>query len=108
MKNQFFYKRREQITPIEGETEAKFREFTDSFNIDLVIRTIALPDGRRLVLMNDIHERLQKVDQLNNRGLKVGETKERNTFQSEIYLEKMDSDRFVNAEVGKVDYELGS
>jgi len=118
MKNQFFYKRKEQITPIEGETEAKYREYTDSFNVDLVIRTISLEDGRRLVLLNDIHERMQQVPQYNTKGQVVGKTKERNTFQSEIYLEKMDSDRFISqltepsmakyAEEGKVDYELGS
>lgn len=85
MTNQFFYKR------VEGE-----KTFEESFNINKVIRTVEVEDGRRLVLLDDLHERMQKVQQINHKTNKiVGTVKERDTFQSEIYLSKEDNTRFV-------------
>jgi hypothetical protein len=85
MTNQFFY------TKVEGE-----KSLSDSFNINKVIRTAEYPEGTRLVLLDDLHERLEKVQQINPKSNKVvGIVKERNTFQSEILLSKEDNERFI-------------
>ena len=49
MINQFFY------TRIEGD-----KEFTDSFNVNKVIRSIAFND-ELVILLDDIHERVEEV-----------------------------------------------
>lgn len=95
MKNQFFYKRKQPIQPVEGQTEVKMREFIDSFNIELVVRTAELEDGRRYVVLNDMHERIYQEPQENRKGEVVSYINKKMTAQSEIYLEKADSDKFV-------------
>ena len=96
MKNQFFYTRRELKS---GTPENPvYNVFRDSFNINLVIRTVAIEDGRLLVLLNDIHERAQEIPEVDVRTNKVkGVKRQRNTFQSEIYLEPEDVERFYEA-----------
>jgi hypothetical protein len=96
MKNQFFYTRRELKS---GTPENPvYNVFRDSFNINLVIRTVAIEDGRLLVLLNDIHERAQEIPEVDVRTNKVkGVKRQRNTFQSEIYLEPEDVERFYAA-----------
>jgi Tol biopolymer transport system component len=96
MKNQFFYTRKDYLPLEEGSTEPKFKEYIDSFNIDKVIRTMSMEDGRRLVLIDDLHERVAQVPDITPKGKMVGYKKERNTYQSEIYLEPEDSDRFLS------------
>lgn len=96
MKNQFFYLRKEpNAITVEGQ-ELTFTEFIDSFNLDKVIRTVAIEDGRRLVLLDDLHTRLQEVPVTNKQGKITAYKKENNTFQSEIYLEPLDNERFIN------------
>lgn len=86
MQNQFFY------TRVEGE-----KQMTDSFNINKVIRTLSTDDDRLLILLDDLHERAQQVPDIDVRTNKVkGVRRERNTFQSEIYLSKEDAIRFKN------------
>ena len=91
--NQFFYKRLEPLATKEGEAQ-KFKEYEDSFNLDKVIRSVQMEDGRRLVLLDDIHERLQEMPIRSKSGKIIYEMR-RNVFQSEIYLEKEDSEKFV-------------
>lgn len=70
---------------------------TDTFSLDKVIRTVEMEDGRRLVLLNDIHERTLEVPDINVKTNKVmGMKRERNTYQSEVILNKEDSIRFLN------------
>lgn len=95
MREQFFYKRKVQIPPKEGETETQYVEYTDSFQIDKVIRSMELEDGSRLILLDDIHERVQDAPIISNKGRTTGYKKERGTFQSELYLDKDDSQRFI-------------
>jgi hypothetical protein len=84
MKNQFFY------TRTEGE-----KSFKDSLNINKVVRTVTLEDGRTLVLLDDLHERSQDVPDVDLKTNKIKGTKrQRDTFQSEIYLEAADAVRF--------------
>jgi len=96
MQNQFFYTRKELKS---GTPENPvYNEFRDSFNINKVIRTVAIEDGRVLVLLDDLHERSQEVPDVDIRTNKVkGVKRQRNTFQSEIYLEGEDVNRFYNA-----------
>jgi hypothetical protein len=84
MKNQFFYKR------VEGE-----KTFTDSFNVNKAVRSVGLEDGRTLVLLDDLHERSQEVPEIDIKTNKVkGIKRQRDTFQSEIYLDAEDAARF--------------
>jgi hypothetical protein len=96
MKNQFFYTRKELKS---GTPENPvYNEFRDSFNVRKVIRTVAIEDGRLLILLDDIHERAQEMPEIDPRSNKVkGIKRQRNTFQSEIYLEGQDVERFYNA-----------
>jgi hypothetical protein len=60
-----------------------------------VIRSLTIDDGRVLVLIDDIHERVQETPDINPTTGKVKGTKrERNVFQSEIYLTPEDGIRF--------------
>lgn len=89
-KNQFFYTRTEQ----KGEETVSVR---DSFNVNLVIRSLTMDDGRVLVLLNDIHERSVEVPDVDVKTNKVkGYKRERNVYQSEIYLSKEDGEQFYN------------
>jgi|TARA_R110000868_G_scaffold56453_1_gene174645 hypothetical protein len=84
MKNQFFY------TRTEGE-----KSFKDSLNINKVVRTVTLEDGRTLVLLDDLHERSQDVPDVDLKTNKMkGMKRQRDTFQSEIYLNAEDAARF--------------
>jgi hypothetical protein len=91
--NQFFYTRKE---PVQGTDPLEFKEHLDSFNIEKVIRTIIVENGNRLVLLDDIHERSTEVPDVNPKnGQTRGFKRERNTYQTEIYLSLEDSERFV-------------
>ena len=91
MNNHFIYSR-----TIETEDPEKVITVQDSFNLNKVIRTITMDDGRRLVLIDDLHERVQEVPDINPKtGKMAGMRRERNTFQSEIYLDKTDGDRLL-------------
>jgi len=93
MQNQFFYTRKE----IKSGTPENpvYNEFRDSFNIEKVVRTLTIEDDRVLVLLDDIHERSQEVPDIDPRtGKPKGVKRQKNTFQSEIYLEPGDALRF--------------
>lgn len=96
MKNQFFYTRKELKS---GTPENPvYNEFKDSFNINKVVRALTIEDGRMLILLDDLHERSQEVPDVDPRTNKMrGMKRQRNTFQSEIYLEPADAERFFKA-----------
>ncbi len=84
MRNQFFY------TRVDGE-----KTFKDSFNVNKVVRSITMEDGRTLVLLDDLHERSQDVPDIDLKTNKMkGMKRQRDTFQSEIYLSPEDAARF--------------
>lgn len=72
--------------------------YTDSFNLNKVIRTIQIDDNKVLVLLDDIHERPEDVPEVKN-GKMVGQKRVRNVFQTEINLFDADATRF--NELGK-------
>jgi len=93
MKNQFFYTRKE----IKSGTPENpvYNEFRDSFSLDKVVRSLTIEDERVLVLLDDIHERSQEVPDVDLRtGKPKGVKRQKNTFQSEIYLDPEDAKRF--------------
>jgi len=93
MTNQFFYTRKELKS---GTPENPvYNEFRDSFNINKVVRSLTIEDGRVLVLLDDLHERAQEVPDVDPKTNRVkGVKRQKNTFQSEIYLEPEDAKRF--------------
>ena len=97
--SQFFYVRKESIKSTEPLFEgqlSEFQEFKDSFNTEFVVRSMQLDDGRRLVLLNDMHERSIDVPDIDPKTKKFkGMKRECNVYQSEIYLEPNDSERFI-------------
>jgi hypothetical protein len=96
MANLFFYTRKEIVSGTPENPE--YKEFRDSFNINKVVRTVTIEDGRVLVLLDDIHERAQQVPDVDPKTNKMkGYKRERNTFQSEIYLDPADGERFYQA-----------
>ena len=82
--NLFFYTR---------EVDGKI--YTDSFNINKVVRSMQLEDNKVILVLDDIHERAEQVPDVKN-GKVVGSKRERNTFQTEITITGEDITRFHN------------
>ena len=94
MQNQFFYTRKELVSGTPENPE--FKEYRDSLNVEKVVRTLTIEDGRLLVLLDDLHERAQQVPDVDPKTNKMrGYKREKNTFQSEIYLDPADAERFL-------------
>lgn len=80
MTNQFFYTRKE------GD-----KSYTDSFNVNKVIRTLEKEDGTVLVLIDDLHERSVDVPDIDPKNGKYRGTKrQRDAYQSEITISAED------------------
>lgn len=95
MQNQFYYKRKEILEPKDGDTEVKFEEIESSVNLDKVILTTRMPDGRLALVMDDYHDRIAE-DPIYNKKKEVVGTKNRHyTHQSIIYLETEDALAFI-------------
>lgn len=84
MSNLFFYTRKD------GD-----KTYTDSFNLNKVIRSVQIEDNKVLVLIDDIHERPEDVPEIKN-GKVIGQKRVRNVFQTEINLSNEDITRFHN------------
>jgi len=85
MNNLFFYTR-----TMDG------KSFTESFNLNKVVRSVQMEDGALLILLDDLHERSRDVQAPNIKTNKLEVKRVRETFQSEIYLEGEDITRFNN------------
>lgn len=94
--NQFFYTRKMPKSPKAGDTELEYDEFTDSFNIDSVVRTFEYEKGKIYVLLNDGHEESREAPTYSNSGRQTGSERRRQWVVSEIYLEGDDVVRFRN------------
>lgn len=94
MQNQFFYTRKELVSGTPENPE--FKEYRDSFNINKIVRSLTTDDGRLLILLDDLHERAQDVPDVDPKTNKMkGYKRQKNTFQSEIYLDPADAERFL-------------
>ena len=110
-RNQFIYKREVEHPEVKENTEtgiigadAYTTIVLDSFNINCVIRSITMDDGRLLVLLNDLHERYENkpkvhpktgAPRFDRKGEMMFE-RVKETFQSEIYLSSDEKDAFYN------------
>ena len=95
MTNQFFYTRKVTTPGLKEGDPNIVKEYIDSFNIDKVIRTLSLDDGTMVVLLDDIHERVQEMPNHHPKtGKIIGTKMQRQTVQTEIVLEGEDIKRF--------------
>jgi len=71
--------------------------YTDSFNLNKVIRSVQVDDDKLLVLLDDAHERSEVVPDVDPKtGKTRGTKRERNTYSTEITLTGEDITRFNN------------
>jgi len=92
MKNQFFYTRKE---PIQDTDPVEYKEYTDSINLNKVIRSVQMNDDTLVVLLDDMHERTTEVPNINVKTNKmVGTKKKVDVYQTEAYLYGEDIERF--------------
>jgi len=83
----FFYTRKSEDGKI----------FTDSFNLDKVIRSVQMDDNKVLVLLDDAHDRSEDVPDIDPKtGKQKGIKRQRNTYSTEISLFDEDVTRFNN------------
>jgi hypothetical protein len=69
--------------------------FTDSFNLDKVIRSVQVDDNKVLVLLDDAHDRSEDVPDIDPKtGKQRGIKRQRNTYSTEISLFDEDITRF--------------
>ena len=84
--NLFFYTR---------EVDGKI--YTDSFNINKVVRSVQIDDNKVLVLLDDTHDRSEDVPDVDPKtGKTKGVKRQRNTYSTEISLFDEDVTRFHN------------
>lgn len=109
LKTQFVFKREINVPGIEEDTEngivgtdSYTKVVEDSFDIERVIRTITMDDGKLLVLLDDLHERFEdrpklhpktKAPRFDKKGEMMFE-RVKDTFQSEIYLSKEEAEQY--------------
>ncbi len=94
MKNQFFYTRKEAIQDTDP---VEYNERVDSINVNKIIRSVQMEDGSIVVLLDDMHERVREVPNINPKTNKVTGTKKvTEVYQTEVYLYEEDIERFRN------------
>jgi len=86
MKNQFFYT-----------ATIADKEYKASLNINKVIRTLANDEEGLIVILDDFNERVTQQPDIDLKTNKMkGYKNVRETVQSEITLNKVDAERFIN------------
>jgi hypothetical protein len=71
--------------------------YTDSFNLNKVIRSMQVDDNKVILVLDDLHERSEPTPDIDPKTGKVkGQKRERNTYQTEITLTGNDIERFHN------------
>lgn len=90
MRNQFFYTRKIELPKEEGQTEPKFKEVLDSFNINKVIRSYNLENGNLLVALDDFNEQIDRIPIISNKGKTTDYKNLKRIASSNIILENPD------------------
>lgn len=91
---QFFYTRK-VTTQREADEQPIIKEYRDSFNVDMVIRSVQMENGETIVLLKDFHERVTSEPEIDLKTNKMkGYKNVRQTVQSEITLSTEDTERF--------------
>ena len=95
MKNQFFYKIKHNVGTEEAPEE---KVINASFNIDMVIRSVEIPSGELMIILDDFHEEMITLpDTINIKTNRIVHgKKEMAVVQSEITLSAEDKQRFFN------------
>jgi hypothetical protein len=71
--------------------------YTDSFNLNKVVRSVQVDDNKVLVLLDDAHDRSEDVPDVDPKtGKTRGVKRQRNTYSTEITLVDEDVTRFNN------------
>ena len=71
--------------------------YTDSFNLNKVIRSVQVDDNKVLVLLDDAHDRSEDVPDIDPKtGKQRGVKRQRNTYSTEISLVDEDVIKFHN------------
>lgn len=105
MKNQFYYKVKQEVTTpvINGEEQPKmYKDILCSCNFDKVLFSIETPTGRTLV-MDHMHEREYMEPVFNKKGMKIGEKKVRGMYQTEVVLTPEESEEYIKLTRANVD-----
>ena len=95
MKNQFFYTIKQQLGSDESPVE---KSIMASLNVDMVIRSVEIPSGELMIILNDFHQEMITLpDTINIKTNRVIQgKKEMAVVQSEITLSAEDKHRFYN------------
>lgn len=95
MKNQFFYTIKQQVGSDESPVE---KSIMASLNVDMVIRSVEIPSGELMIILNDFHQEMITLpDTINIKTNRVIQgKKEMAVVQSEITLSEEDKHRFYN------------
>lgn len=93
MRNQFFYTIKIQTGTQENPEEKSIKA---SFNIDMVIRSVEIPSGELMIILDDFHEEMMTLpDTVNTKTNRIIHgKKELTVVQSEITLSVEDKERF--------------
>ena len=84
--NLFFYTR---------EVDGKI--YTDSFNLNKVIRSMQVDDNKVILVLDDLHERSEDAPDVDPKTGKVrGQKRQRNSYQTEITLLDENAIKFNN------------
>lgn len=95
MKNQFFYTVKHTVAGTDG-AEDTINKAMASFNVEKVIRSMEIPNGNLIVILDDFHEEnVSLPNSVNPNTHKVIHgKKEKQILQSEIHLSPEDKERF--------------
>ena len=93
MRNQFFYSRTISL-PGDDNNPPKDIIVQDSFNVDCILRTFQGSDKLTVVVLDDLHERIDEVPVANKQGKITGTKNKTVVYQSEIRLDAKDTKRF--------------
>jgi hypothetical protein len=95
MKNQFFYTTTHVVAQATETSPAVTETGRDSINLNKVIRSVTLLDGRVIIILDDFNERVTQQPDIDIKTNKMkGYKNVRETVQSEITLSKEDGERF--------------
>jgi hypothetical protein len=71
--------------------------YTDSFNLNKVIRSMQVDDNKVILVLDDLHERSEDAPDIDPKTGKVkGQKRQRNSYQTEITLLNENAIKFNN------------
>jgi hypothetical protein len=71
--------------------------YTDSFNLNKVIRSMQVDDNKVILVLDDLHERSEDAPDVDPKTGKVrGQKRQRNSYQTEITLLDENAIKFNN------------